>query len=84
LVSSGLGVAIVDSFMTLEKSFPNVVYKPFRPRIDLHVQIMTSGSRPLSPLAAAFCQELTLIAKPRGVVSGDDVGVSPYSKVIPT
>jgi DNA-binding transcriptional LysR family regulator len=81
LVSSGLGVAIVDSFMTLEKSFPNVVYKPFRPRIDLHVQIMTSGSRPLSPLAAAFCQELTLIAKPRGVVSGDDVGVSPYSKV---
>ena len=88
LVSSGLGVAIVDSFMTLEKSFPNVVYKPFHPRIDLHVQIMTSSSRPLSPLAAAFCQELTLIAtpptKPRGVVSGDDVGVSPYSKVIPT
>jgi hypothetical protein len=74
--------------MTLEKSFPNVVYKPFHPRIDLHVQIMTSGSRPLSPLAAAFCQELTLIAtpptKPRGVVSGDDGDVSPYSKVIRT
>jgi len=53
LVSSGLGVAIVDSFMTLEKSFPNVVYKPFHPRIDLHVQIMTSGSRPLSVVVDA-------------------------------
>jgi DNA-binding transcriptional LysR family regulator len=65
LVSSGLGVAIVDSFLTLEKVFPNVVYLPFQPRIELRVQIMTSGSRPLSPLAAAFCKELTMIATPR-------------------
>ena len=65
LVSSGLGVAIVDSFLMLEKAFPNVVYRPFHPSIELRVQIMTSGSRPLSPLAAAFCKELTMIATPR-------------------
>ena len=65
LVSSGLGVALVNSFMTLEKVFPNVVYRKFRPSIELHVQIMTSGSRPLSPLATAFCQELTMIAASR-------------------
>jgi DNA-binding transcriptional LysR family regulator len=87
LVSSGLGVAIVDSFMTLEKSFPNIVYKAFRPTIELHVQIMTSSSRPLSPLAAAFCKELTLIAAPLtktrcAEISVDGFAVPPYSKVI--
>ncbi len=62
LVSSGIGVALVDSFLTLEKTFRHVMYRPFVPRIDLHVQIMMSATRPLSPLAEAFQKELALIA----------------------
>jgi DNA-binding transcriptional LysR family regulator len=62
LVSSGVGVALVDSFLTLEKVFCDVVYRQFRPTITLRVQVMTSATRPLSPMAAAFVKELSLVA----------------------
>ena len=62
LVSAGVGVALVDSFLKLEKVFCDVVYRQFRPNITLRVQIMTSATRPLSPFAAAFAKELSLVA----------------------
>ncbi len=46
-VRDGLGIAIVDSLMPWEQ-FNGVVTRPFEPRIEVPVAILTSRDRPLS------------------------------------
>ena len=43
----GLGIAIVDSLLPWEQ-FGGVVTRPFEPRIDVPIAILTSSDRPLS------------------------------------
>lgn len=62
LVRAGLGVALVDSFLLVGRSFPGVVSRPFEPAISIGVQLMTSRQSPPSPLAQAFRQELSCVA----------------------
>ena len=46
-VRDGLGIAIVDSLLPWEQ-FNGVVTRPFEPRIEVPVAILTSNDRPLS------------------------------------
>ena len=46
-VRDGLGIAIVDSLLPWEQ-FNGVVTRPFEPRIDVPIAILTSNDRPLS------------------------------------
>ena len=47
-VRDGLGIAIVDSLLPWEQ-FNGVVTRPFEPRIEVPIAILTSNDRPLSP-----------------------------------
>jgi hypothetical protein len=52
LVERGVGVALVDGLMRARGG--DVVWRPFRPRIQLSVNLITSQSHPLSRPARDF------------------------------
>jgi DNA-binding transcriptional LysR family regulator len=54
LVSSGIGVSIVEPFTAAEFAGRGVVAKTFRPRIDFDFSALYSTQRPLSGIARAF------------------------------
>ncbi len=71
LVSQGGGVALIDSFVAVDRFFPELIQRPFQPEIRLPMQILTPRSRPLSKLAAQFCAVLKEVAgSPTDIVAG--------------
>lgn len=60
LVANGLGIAIVDSFQVFNAdTLPNVVYRPFEPRLSTAVYVAFPKNRPVSRLARSFVQSMT-------------------------
>lgn len=57
LLEAGDTIAIVDPWMPAD-IFPNLVRRPFRPRIETRARIVWTGSRPMSRAAEAFLDEL--------------------------
>lgn len=59
LVARGLGIAIVDSFQLFNADTnPNVVYRPFEPRIATAAYAAFPKNRPVSRLARSFVESL--------------------------
>jgi DNA-binding transcriptional LysR family regulator len=54
LVSQGAGIAIVDPHSGYHELFPNVVIRPFRPKIPISLEMLHAADRPLSRLATTF------------------------------
>jgi DNA-binding transcriptional LysR family regulator len=54
MVSSGLGVAVVDPFSAREYATRGVVARPFEPAIQFQVAALYPAHRSLSPLARDF------------------------------
>lgn len=53
-VKEGLGVAIVDPFLTDFDSEGGFTTRPFRPQILMDMALITSGSRPISTIGREF------------------------------
>jgi len=60
MVSSGLGVSIVDPFTAREYSTRGVVARPFEPALQFQVAALYPAHRSLSPLARDFIAEFFL------------------------
>ena len=59
LVAHGLGIAIVDSFQLFNaEENPNVVYRPFEPRIATAAYAAFPKNRPVSRLARSFVSSM--------------------------
>lgn len=58
LAEQGFGVALIDSMILNSGLFPDLVVRPFRPTMPVHVQIVTSGGDPLSILANDLVTEI--------------------------
>src|SRR3546814_3655291 len=58
LVSNGVGIAVTDPLPASERLFPNVVVRPFRPRVELRAQAVFRNDRPASRLSMAFIRQL--------------------------
>lgn len=57
LVQAGMGVAILDGFLR-SAGFSGIAWRPFRPRIVLPVNLLSSELRPLSRFAGEFAPYL--------------------------
>jgi DNA-binding transcriptional LysR family regulator len=57
LVSTGIGVSIVDPFSALEYEGRGIVVRPFAPRIHIEVTAVWSAHRSRSPVVLDFAQE---------------------------
>lgn len=58
LVQAGAGIALVDPFIALAGGYPDLVIRPFRPRLVLRPRLLHARHRPMSRLAAAAAAEL--------------------------
>lgn len=58
LVASGVGVAVVDPLLHHESYFPDVVVKPFRPKVVITPSVLYAAHRPLSRLSRAFIDRM--------------------------
>jgi hypothetical protein len=61
LVGAGAGVALVDP-LSIAQTVPDLVQRPFRPRVAIHPRIVRSRHQPLSRLAASFMDDLRAVA----------------------
>lgn len=57
LVRAGAGLALVDPFQLATGSFPDLIGRPFAPRIGLNPCIVLSRTRPQSQLARDFARQ---------------------------
>ena len=58
LVDRGVGVAVIDPIAELLLQGTDVVSKPMEPPIEWEIALLTSKNRPLSNVAASFCEEI--------------------------
>ncbi len=58
LVERGVGVGVVARFALSGRQAENVVVRPFRPAFGSDVLLLQARNRPLSRLAAAFCEHI--------------------------
>lgn len=63
LVGSGIGVALVTPFVEMGMVSPTIVFKPFRPAIEVRPQVIFDRSLPLSRLTSAFIDEVAAHAR---------------------
>lgn len=63
LVAAGTGVAVVDGYALLGDMFPNLIVRPFQPRVRIVARLLQAQHRPLSRIGTTFVGDL------RGVVS---------------
>lgn len=54
LVESCAGIAVIDPLVQFERFFPNVVVRPFQPRIRIDPKIIYPSTSPLSRLNESF------------------------------
>lgn len=57
LVQAGAGLALVDPFQLATGSFPDLIGRPFSPRISLNPCIIFSRARPQSRIALDFARQ---------------------------
>jgi DNA-binding transcriptional LysR family regulator len=58
LVQAGAAAAIVDAYVTLGPTYPDVVIRPLKPNIPVRSYIIYANDRPLSRLAKLLISEL--------------------------
>ena len=63
-VEQGLACAIIDpfsaeSYQLYQKGTPRMVFRPFKPAVEIVITIMSPAHRPLSNIARGFLHELT-------------------------
>jgi len=58
LVREGMGIGIMDPLLTLSDIYPDLVSRPFRPRLTLTAMCLFSVYRPRSRLTVAFVSML--------------------------
>ncbi len=63
LVQSGVGIAMINPLALNAGEFPDLVVRPFRPRLMARSCIYTSRFRPLSQLAKEFIHSLHISSK---------------------
>jgi len=59
LVRQGIGAALVDPFTLASDEGGGYVLRPFRPRIELDIIIVTARSRPLSAVGRQFLEQVS-------------------------
>lgn len=69
MVNAGAGVALVDAFALIATQYPNIVVRPFRPRIAVRGRLLQARMRPLSRLGSVFVTDLETVIRER---LGDD------------
>lgn len=78
-IESGLAYAVVDplsaeSYRQTSGAEPQIVFRPFRPKVLLHAAVMTPAHRPLSILAKTFhtilCSEISRVEKKYSIAHG--------------
>lgn len=62
LVEAGVGIAVVEPLLADHFGVPDVVVKPFRPKVEIRPQLIYGAGRPLSRLNRAFVSQLALTA----------------------
>ena len=55
---SGLGVALVDPWASLQSSLSGLVLRPFKPRVPLRIVLLRSPSRPATAIDSAMIVEI--------------------------
>jgi len=58
LVRQGLGAALIDPFTLASEPAEGYVVRPFRPRIQLDLMIVTARTRPLSSVGQVFLDQI--------------------------
>jgi DNA-binding transcriptional LysR family regulator len=58
LAAAGGGVAVVDGYALLGRAFPDLLVRPFRPRVSIIARLLHAQHRPLSRIAADFVTNL--------------------------
>jgi hypothetical protein len=51
MVSCGAGIGLVDSSINLSGRFDDLVFRPFRPRVEVQIQLIFPRDRPRSRAA---------------------------------
>jgi DNA-binding transcriptional LysR family regulator len=64
MVGEGAGVALVDRTSALSRSFGELVFKPFRPRIAVCIELIYPRQRPRSLACAQLAQALRQVVGP--------------------
>ena len=58
LVQAGAAAAIVDAYVTLGPTYPDIVIRPLKPNIPVRSYVIYASDRPLSKLAKLLISEL--------------------------
>ena len=58
LVRAGAGIALINSLALICDEFPDLVVKPFRPRVSVRSCVYASRYQPLSHLATEFIRQM--------------------------
>ncbi|MDX3905342.1 MAG: LysR family transcriptional regulator [Pigmentiphaga sp.] len=58
LVREAVGIALINPLLLAKGIFPDIVLRPFRPRIVLWTEVYYSAVRPLAPEAAALVRQI--------------------------
>jgi len=77
LVDAGVGIALIDPLAMLSNSFPNLVLRPFQPKLRIRTACLYSNYRPLSRLSVDFIKEV------RAIIT-DIASISPFISMLPS
>jgi len=58
LVRAGSGIALINSLALISDDFPDLIIKPFRPRVPVRSCVYTSRYKPLSNMATEFRRQM--------------------------
>ena len=58
LVRAGSGIALINSLALIGDDFPDLIVKPFRPRVPVRSCVYTSRYKPLSNMASEFRHQM--------------------------
>jgi DNA-binding transcriptional LysR family regulator len=61
LVATGTGIAVVDGYALLGDMFPNLIVRPFQPRVRIVARLLQAQHRPLSRIGTTFVGDLRTI-----------------------
>lgn len=71
MAAEGVGVALVDLATVHQQAIPGVVFRPFRPRVDLHLCLIYPRNRPRSRITRRFAEGVRAVCN-RGLPSMDE------------
>ena len=64
MVGEGAGIALVDRSSALSRQFGELVFKPFRPRIAVRIELIYPRQRPRSLACSQLADELRAVVAP--------------------